>query len=433
LRSSTRTRARAYLLITSRFPLRTLIQISLAAALTTTCNAGRAVDAIVAETFSRNPEIKAYESEIAAARGARRAAGEWRNPEITTDVGAKLVRDVPGGPDSNGVLWTVSALQTFEYPGRVRLRKAIANRQIALAELELEGFKAALAARVRAVIFRAALSEAKVSGTAEVSTRFDELSSVLSQRPVAGVAPQLDLRIIESNAVALKRRTLEAEREIQSARYTLNQLRGVQPDAALDIPQIDLTLAPVPETATLLTTARRQNYDIRTHVMELEQQGFKVQLALNERWPAVQLGPFAHQERADTNEYHFGIGMTVPLPLWNRNAGNIETERARAAKAEAELAAIAREVERKVAEAAFLYRSRREEAEKLQSSILPQMREAAELADRNYRTGALPIATYTEVQKQYLDSLDAFFAAQSAAIEARQRLEELTATRLDKR
>ena len=260
-------------------------------ALTTTCNAGRAIDAIVAEAFARNPEIRAYEAEIAAARGARRTAGEWRNPEITADAGAKLVRDVPGGPDSNGVLWTVSALQTFEYPGRVRLRKAIANRQIALAELELEGFKAALAAQVRAVIYRAALSAAKISETGEVSTRFDELSSVLSQRPAAGVAPQLDLRIIEANANALKRRALEAEREIQSARYTLNQLRGVRPDAALDIPQIDLTLAPIPETAALLTTARRQNYDIRTHVMELEQQGFKVQLALNERWPAVQLGP----------------------------------------------------------------------------------------------------------------------------------------------
>jgi hypothetical protein len=37
------------------------------------------------------------------------------------------------------------------------------------------------------------------------------------------------------------------------------------------------------------------------------------------------------------------------------------------------------------------------------------------------------------MQKQYLDSIDAFSAAQSAAIEARQQLEQLTATRLDKR
>src|SRR4029453_6476261 len=121
------------------------------------------LDAVVAEALGHNPEVKAYEAEIAAARRARRGGGEWRNPETTADAGAKLVRDVPGGPDSNGVLWTVSALQTFEYPGRVRLRKAIANRQIALAELGLEGFKAALAAQVRALIYRAVLSKAKIS------------------------------------------------------------------------------------------------------------------------------------------------------------------------------------------------------------------------------------------------------------------------------
>ena len=38
---------------------------------------------------------------------------------------------------------------------------------------------------------------------------------------------------------------------------------------------------------------------------------------------------------------------------------------------------------------------------------------------------------YTELQKQYLDSIDAFTAAQAAAIEARQQLEQLTAMRLD--
>ena len=64
-------------------------------------------------------------------------------------------------------------------------------------------------------------------------------------------------------------------------------------------------------------------------------------------------------------------------------------------------------------------------------SILPQMREAAEVADRNYRGGAVPLSTYTELQKQYLDAIDAFTAAQAGAIEARQQLEQLTATRLD--
>ena len=416
--------------------LKTFTQISLAAVIAPLCCAATdatSVDALVAEAFARNPEVNVYRAQIAAAKGERRTAAEWQNPELTTDIGAKLVRDLDGRSLGNGQIWTVSAMQTFEYPGRIALRKAIASHQIALAELGLEGFRVALAARVRSLLYRAALSEQKANAATAVAKRFDDLVSVLSQRPIAGVAPQLDVRIIEASAIALKRRPIEAQREIQSAIYELNQLRGAKPNTPLNIPQMNLNLSPIASAAALIASARTNNYRIRTHVVELEQQGFKVKLALNERWPAVRVGPYAHNERADTNEYHFGVGATLPLPLWNKNAGKIETAKARAAQAEAELTAMIREVERKVSEAAFIYGSRREEVEKLQVSILPQMREAADVADRNYRAGALPITTYTEVQKQYLDSLDAFSAAQSAAIEARQQLEELTATRLDKR
>jgi len=288
-----------------------------------------------------------------------------------------------------------------------------------------------LAARVRAAAFRAALGQAKANVAGDVAKRFDDLAMVLSQRPAAGVAQQADVRIIEASALALKRRPLDGQREMQSAIYELNQLRGARVNSPLAPPDVDLTLRPLPQVATLLFTARERNYDIRTRVVEFEQQGYKVRLALNERWPAVRVGPFAHNERADVIDYMLGVGVSLPLPLWNMNRGKIESERARTAKIEAELTTLIREVERKVADAEFVYRSRREEADDLQKSVLPQMREAAETSDRNYRDGAVPLSTYTELQKQYLDSIDAFTAAQAAAIEARQQLEQLTATRLD--
>ena len=415
--------------------MKNFIQISLVAVVASVFYAASDerpfLDALVAEALARNPETNVYSAEIAAAKGERRTAGEWQNPELATELGAKLVRDYQGNSLGEGVTWTLSATQTFEYPGRVTLRKAIANHQIALAELALDGFRAALAARVRAVALRAALGQAKADAAGEIARRFDDLLAVLKQRPVPGVAPQLDLRIIEASAIALKRRPIEGQREMQSAIYELNQLRGAPVDSPLAPPRVDLKLRPLPSVAALLFTARDRNYDIRTRVFELEQQGYKIQLALNERWPGVRVGPFAHNERADANEYQFGVGVTLPLPLWNRNTGKIETEKARASKVGAELRALVREVERKVTDAEFLYRSRREEADQLQMSILPQMREAAEVADRNYRDGAVPLSTYTELQKQYLDSIDAFTAAQAGAIEARQRLEQLTATRLD--
>ena len=389
------------------------------------------LDGLVAEALARNPELNVYSSEIAAAKGERRTAGEWQNPEASTEGGAKITRDYHGNTLGDGIVWTLGASQAFEYPGRVTLRKAIANHQIAVAELGLEGFRAALAARVRAAAFHGALGQAKADAAGEIAKRFDDLSAILAQRPTAGVAQEADVRIIQASAIPLRRRPIEAQREVQSAIHELNQLRGARIDSALTLPDVDLTLGALPPLATLLLTARDRNYDIRTRILELEQQGYKVRLALNERWPAVRVGPFAHNERADTNEYLFGVTASFPLPLWNQNLGKIESEKARAAKVEAELTALIRETERKVADAEFIYRSRRDEVEQLHATILPQLRAAAEMGDRNYREGAVPLATYTELQKQYLDSIDAFSSAQAAAIDARQQLEQLTAIRLD--
>jgi len=345
----------------------------------------------------------------------------------------KIVNDSNGNSLGQGASWSISAAQTFEYPGRVSLRKAIANRQISLAEIGLEGFKAALTARVRALALRVIVAQEKTAVARKVSDRFQELISVLSQRATAGVAPLLDTRLIEANAIALNRRTADNARDLQSALYEINQLRGSPIDAALQIAKSDLKFPPLPPLTALLSSARSNSYDIRTRTVELGQRGLKVNLAKNERWPAVKVGPFASNERADTSEYRAGIGFSLALPIWNRNAGNIVTAEARAIQAEASLNATILEVERKVADAAFGYQTRRDELLKLQPVTLEQLREAAELADRNYRLGAVGVVTYTEVQKQYLDAIDTLAASQIGALENRQQIEQLTGLRLNGR
>jgi cobalt-zinc-cadmium efflux system outer membrane protein len=220
-------------------------------------------DGLVAEALAKNPELNYYRAEIKAARGERRTAGEWANPEVTTDAGAKIVNDSSGNSLGQGATWSISAAQTFEYPGRVSLRKAIANQQISLAEIGLEGFEAALAARVRALALRVIVTQEKATVARKVSDRFQELISVLSQRATAGVAPLLDTRLIEANAIALNRRTAENARDLRSAIYEVNQLRGSPIDAALQIAKSDLKFPPLLSLAKLLSLARSNSYDVR--------------------------------------------------------------------------------------------------------------------------------------------------------------------------
>src|SRR4249919_1724064 len=89
-------------------------------------------EALVKQALQRNPELNFFVAEIAAAKGAVRTAGTVRNPELSSDVGYKNSRDTSGGASADGAILALSFSQTFEYPGRIALRKAIANHDLAL-------------------------------------------------------------------------------------------------------------------------------------------------------------------------------------------------------------------------------------------------------------------------------------------------------------
>ena len=120
------------------------------------------------------------------------------------------------------------------------------------------------------------------------------------------------------------------------------------------------------------------------------------------------------------------VGVSFPLPLWNRNSASIEAAAARQMQAETSLLVAQREVERKVLEAAATYESKVREMGKWRGDAAEHFREAAELADRHYRLGAVPVSTYVELQKQYLEAVEGLLDTKKEALEAAARLELLT-------
>lgn len=384
------------------------------------------LDALVAEVVATNPEVRFYEGEIAAARGGRVTAGTWDNPELSSELGHKNVRDLAGNHLGDGPVWSVAIAQTFEFPGRLGLRKAIADRQIALAELGLEQFRAGLAMRARTLGYQLMAAEQRADAAAEVAKRFQDLLAVLVQREPAGVAPMLEVRIIEASAFSLSRRASEASIAARTAQFELNQLRGLPVATPVDVARATLRLTAPPSLDALVASARERNFDVRTRVAELEQQGLRVDLSKNERWPSVRLGPYVRSEKSDTKELQYGLGVSVPLPVLNQNGGNIETAKARQTQAEVALTVALREVERKIAVARHGYETFLAEMARWPADAVAKFRDAARAGDEHYRLGALPIATYTELQTQYLDAVDALLATQADALEARQQLELLS-------
>ena len=382
------------------------------------------LDALVAEALEKNPELNFYTAEVAAAKGGRRQAGTYPNPEVSGNAGQKRVSS--GGLSSEGLAWAVSVTQPFEWPGRIGLRKAIANRDIELAELGYERFRIALAARVRILAYDLFAAQEKASAAREVAERFRALREVLVQRDPAGLTPLLETRVIEATELNTQRKASEAALVTQAALLELNQLRGAPPETPLSIAPVQLTFNSLEDKQMLLSFAQTNNFEIRVHAVELAQQGFRVALAKNERYPTISVGPSISEERAGDRERVIGVGVSIPVPLWNRNTGNIEAARARQVQAETSFFITQRETDRKVIEAALTYETKLREMGKWRPDSVQHFKEAAEIADRHYRLGAVPISTYVELQKQYLDAAEGLLDTKKEALEAAAQLELLT-------
>jgi cobalt-zinc-cadmium efflux system outer membrane protein len=382
------------------------------------------LDALVSEALAQNPELKFYEAELLAAKAGRKTAGQWANPEVSGSVGNKTVRG--GGLSAEGVAWSASVVQPFEWPGRFGLRKAIANRDIELAQLGYGRFKLALAARVRLLGYGLFAAQERADAAREVAERFKALREVLVQRDPAGLTPLLETRVIEATELTAQRTASDAELAAKAALLELNQLRGSATDTRMTVTQTPMRFPGLPDADALLAAARTNNFELRVRAVELTQQGFRVDLAKNERFPAISVGPQISQERAGDREQIVGVGISLPLPLWNRNAANIEAAQARQTQAEVSLAVTQRDIERQVLQAAQTYESKRRQMENWKPDSMKEFKDAAELADRHYRLGAVPISTYVELQKQYLEAVESLLDTKKDALEAAQNLELLT-------
>lgn len=382
-----------------------------------------AISELVAKTLATNPEIRFYEAEIAAAKAGRATAGRLSNPELSLDLGQKRIRG--GDARAEGLAYSVALAQPIEWPGRLGLRKAVANRDIALAELGLERFKAFLAAKVKTLGYALAAQQENAAAAAEVADRFTSVREVIVQREPGGIAPALEAKIIEATEVVVQRKAGEAAVEMQKAMLEINQLMGRRADTPLEVKRAEFPMPAASTLAALLNTAAEHNYDLRVRRSELEQQGLKVALAKNERYPTFTVGPSLSQERADTKDTIIGLSVSVPLPLWNNGQPAVNAAEARRIQAEASLQSSLREVERQITEAWLILQTQQKRLDGWKPDALHSFAEAAQLADRHYRLGAVPLSTYIEMQDKYLEATEAINATRLEVLRAALDLEQL--------
>ena len=393
-------------------------------------DAENSFETLLDEVLENNPELKFYEAEVLAAKGLRQTAGLWNNPEVEGAIGRKRVissSDEGETSTAKGSASEIVVTQSIEWPGRIRLRKAIADRDIEFAELGLEQFRGLLKARTKIAAYVLSAAQEKAEATQEVAEHFRALREVLIQRDQAGLTPLLETRVIEAIELNMQRKASQASLDAKAALFDLNQLRGAAPSDALTLTRMNLTFRSIDmDKNELIKLAGSNDFQVRLRAIELERQGYTVRLAKNERFPDITAGPAIAMERAGDRERIIGAAISLPLPLWDRNQGNIATAKAHQTQAETSFDVAQRDAERRVVEAIATYETKLKEMAKWRPDSIQHFKEAAELADRHYRLGAVPVSTYIELQSQYLDTIEGLQDTKKEALETATQLELMT-------
>lgn len=393
---------------------------------------GMSIDTLARTVIANNPERRFYADQLSAAGAERAATGRLADPEVVVEFGQRRAEDpVTGVHTGDGASYAVSILQPIEFGGRVALRRAIAERQIELARIGLKQFDATLAGRARSLGYALFAADEKADAARRVAARMRALAQVIVQRDPSGPAPALDAAILQAGAITAERGAATADAETNSILYELNQVRGAPFGSRLRILKPDFTLPALPSTQQIAARADQNNFELQSLRAQFAQQGLRVDLARKARLPIVSVGPYYTRSRADNRETNYGARVSTTLPLWNAQAVGVAQEQGRQAQADAALVAAQRRIARQVFDQAAQYDAKRRALTGWQGDAPDRFAAAAAEADRNFRLGAIPIATYTQMQSEYLSALSAVLDTRREAFEALLQLRALNGGSLD--
>jgi cobalt-zinc-cadmium efflux system outer membrane protein len=342
------------------------------------------------------------------------------------EIGRKSSREPSGACLGDGLAWGVTLSQKFDFTGRNALRKAIAQSQLERAESGLAQFRRELAAKTAALAHALLAAQQRLEASEEVAARGRALLETLLQRDPAGIAALLETRVVEADILKLSKTAAVQRAELLSALAGLNLLRGLPPASPLVLDNLPPAFAEPPPDEILLATAFRENFALRQFRLELREQGLALSLEEKNTWGELTLSPYYSEERAGGLDRAFGVGLSVPLPLWNANRVPVLGARSRLGQAENALLKARRDLHRDLVSAALNYRARLRLLAGSGPEKAAQFRDAAELADRHYRLGAIPVSTCLALQQAYLDALETLLATRVEAVQAAAQLTALT-------
>jgi len=332
-----------------------------------------------------NPEIASSRREVEAMEGARVQAGVFQNPTLSVEV-----EDVRRDTRTTTVLLS----QPFELGGKRGARIEAAERAIDVARAQLETKYADIRANVTAAFFATLISQDRVR-LAQASLELARTGSeTAGKRVTAGkVSPveETKAKVAEAN---VRLELVQARGELQTNLYQLRALTG--PTVVFDAVDGNALQIPKPQAQETIEDRITSAPSMRQARLEVKRYGALSELEKAKRIPDITLNAGTMRSR-EVGRSQAVVGISVPLPIFDTNRGNITEALRRQDKAEEDARALELRLRADVGGARQRYVTTLAEVEALQSDILPGAQTAFDAATKGFELGKF----------SYLDALDA--------------------------
>ena len=290
------------------------------------------LDQIGVQVVQANPELIAARFMIEEAKGRQLGSGRLMNPEIEAG-GNRMTEGREGG-------FTIGLMQKFPITSRLQLEKAVTSAQVAAAEAEVANMTRKLIAEAETMTVKILAMRAEAAVQAAQATLAEKLAEITNARAAANEsaidAGQMRLEAgLQRNAI---RKTLA---EIAAMTESLKPMLGLEANATLEI-EGELPAARFPS----LAVANDGRPDIRAALHRVEAAGHSLNLAKARKWEDIAAGVMVENSRRMDepmglrNETMIGVKISIPLPFWNRNQGEIAETTAMRSRARAEVQAL---------------------------------------------------------------------------------------------
>jgi cobalt-zinc-cadmium efflux system outer membrane protein len=235
---------------------------------------------------------------------------------------------------------------------------------------------------------------------------------------------RVDFEKIELEAMKQQNDLADAVAEERSAVASLLALVG--PAAPPDVEvRGDLTIhPPALDEARIARRAMEERSDVRAARAQAEVARAATSLASAQAVPDLTLGVGYTRSRAvavGDNPDSLAVTLSVPLPLFHRNQGEVARASAEAERTERAAAALQARVARDVAGAMARYRAAAEKVARYDGGALQRADRALQVAEKTWRAGDRGLLEYLEAERTWValrgDYLDTLFELRQAAFE----------------